>query len=43
MFDNLTDEQITYIRKMCDAVHTSLTKRLKGDPNNLQLQIDVCG
>ena len=44
--DNLTDDQIKFVRKTCDDMHTILCQDLKNlekDPDNSQLQIDVCG
>ena len=43
MFDNLTDEQIKFIKKVCNDKHKDLVKDLEKDPDNLQLQIETCG
>ena len=43
MFDELTDEQIKSVKKVCDKIHTDFAEDLKKDPDNSQLQIDVCG
>lgn len=41
--DNLTDDQVEFVRKMCDDIHTKLAKDLENDQDNEQLQIEVCG
>ena len=41
--DNLTDDQIKYVRKTCDEIHAKLVKDLEDDPDNHQLQTDACG
>jgi len=43
MFEELTVDQINYVRKVCDEKHTELAKNLENDPDNVQLQIKVCG
>ncbi|MEA3339247.1 MAG: hypothetical protein U9R15_04715 [Chloroflexota bacterium] len=43
MFNNLTDEQIRYIKKTCDKKHSDLVLELAEDPDNIALQIEACG
>jgi len=41
--DNLTDDQIKFVRKMCDNVHAKLSQDLENNLNDEQLIIEVCG
>ena len=41
--ENLTDDQIKFVKKACDDKHTILCQDLENDPDNSQLQIEVCG
>jgi len=43
IFHNLTDNQVNLVKEECDRIHTEFVEALKKDPENIQLQIRVCG